>query len=104
VSPVIVTAVFTPVAEGRDNLIQALRAGIPAVHAEEGCELYAIHDAADGTIVMIERWSSAQTLAAHAAGDAVAALNELIGPFLAQPVVVTTMAPLPAGDTDKGAL
>lgn len=103
-SHVIVTAIFTPVPDGHDDLVGALRAGIPAVHAEEGCELYAIHDAVDGTIVMIERWTSAETLAAHAAGEAVAALNELIGPYLAQPVVVTTMTPLPAGDADKGAL
>jgi quinol monooxygenase YgiN len=30
---------------------------MPAVHAEEGCLLYAIHAASDGTVVMIEKWA-----------------------------------------------
>lgn len=101
---VIVTAVFTPRPGAHDDLIAALRAGIPAVHEEAGCELYAIHDADDGTIVMIERWQSRETLDAHAEGDAVAALNVLVEPFLAEPVVVTTMTALPAGESDKGLL
>ena len=51
---VVVTAVFHP-AEGRTaELIDALRATIPAVHQEQGCRLYAIHHAEDGTITMIE--------------------------------------------------
>ena len=40
---VVVTAVFHP-AEGRTaELVDALRATIPAVREERGCRLYAIH-------------------------------------------------------------
>jgi hypothetical protein len=53
--PVVVTAVFHPVEGRAAELIDALRAGIPAVHNEQGCRLYAIHDADDGTITMIWR-------------------------------------------------
>jgi quinol monooxygenase YgiN len=103
-TPVIVTAVFTPVAGKKDELVAALTATIPAVHAEEGCELYAIHDASDGTITMLEKWDSADLLAAHAAGTATAALNAAIDGLIAQPVVVTTMTAIPTGTAEQGAL
>ena len=51
--PVIVTAYFRPAPGQHDAVVAALRPAIEAVHAEPGCELYAIHDAPDGTIVMI---------------------------------------------------
>ena len=63
-----------------------------------------IHDAADGTIVMLEKWTSSEDLAAHAAGQAVVALNKLVGPYLASPVTVTTMTPITAGTDRQGAL
>lgn len=94
---VVVTAVFTPAEGHREQLVAALSGAIPAVHAEEGCLLYAIHDAADGTITMLEKWVSAETLAAHAAGAAVAALDAAIAEHIAFKPIVTTMAPLPVG-------
>jgi quinol monooxygenase YgiN len=101
---VVVTAVFHPV-EGRTaELIDALRATIPAVHEEQGCRLYAIHDADDGTITMIEKWDSREDLDAHAAGEAVKALQAATAGLTAGPVVVTTMTPLPAGTADQGEL
>lgn len=102
--PVVVTAVFHPLDERRDDLVAALRQSIPAVHDEEGCLLYAIHDAADGTITMIEKWQSRETLQAHAKGAAVAALDAAVGPHLARPTTVTTMEPLAAGSKAKGEL
>jgi len=101
---VIVTAVFHPVDGGRESLIAALKAGIPAVHDEQGCSLYAIHDAEDGTIVMLEKWDSREDLAAHAAGPAVEQLNALVGEYLASPVLVTTMTAIPAGSKSQGAV
>lgn len=101
---VVVTAVFHPSAGRREALIAALREAIPAVHAEDGCQLYAIHDAADGTVVMIEKWTDAAALSAHASGPAVAAMNTVVGPLVAAPADVLTMAPLPAGTPAQGAL
>jgi quinol monooxygenase YgiN len=101
---VTVTAVFTP-AEGRqEDLVRALREAIPAVHEERGCELYAIHDAEDGTIVMVEKWTTRADLDAHAVGPAVERLNGLIEPLIAQPVAVTVMTPLSAGTHAQGLL
>lgn len=100
---VIVTAVFHP-AEGRkDDLAAAMRRGIEAVHAEAGCELYAIHDADDGTITMIEKWTSVDALDAHGSGSAVGVLGADIDGLLAGPTVVTRMTPIPVGG-DQGRL
>jgi quinol monooxygenase YgiN len=102
--PVVVTAVFHPAVGRKAELIDALRTCIPAVHEEEGCRLYAIHDAADGTITMIEKWDSPELLAAHAAGPAVKALQAAVGGLLAGPATVTTMTPLPVGSSGQGEL
>jgi len=101
---VIVTAVFHPVAGRSAELATAMRAGIEAVHAEPGCELYAIHDAEDGTITMIEKWASRADLDAHAKGSAAATLLTSIEGLIAAPTVVTLMAPIPMGEPERGAL
>src|SRR3954467_6089424 len=101
---IVVTAVFHP-AEGRQaELIDALRASIPAVHQEQGCRPYAIHNAEDGTITMIEKWDSQEDLDAHATGSAVKDLQDAVAGLVAKPTTVTTMTPLPAGTTEKGEL
>lgn len=102
--PIVVTAIFTPAAGAKDQLVDALRTAMPDVHQEAGCELYAIHDAQDGTITMIEKWESAELLDAHGAGAAVARLNAAVKPFLVKPVLVTRMTPIAAGIEEQGRL
>ena len=102
--PVVVTAVFHPAEGQREELVEALRATIPAVHEEDGCLLYAIHDASDGTITMIEKWTSAELLDAHSRGEAVAALSAAVDPFVSAPTTVTTMTALEAGTAQQGLL
>ena len=63
---------------------------------DDGCELYAMHEDAD-TIVMIEKWTSAGALAAHAAAPALAALNPQLEGKLATRTVVKVYTPHPAG-------
>ena len=101
---VVVTAVFHPLEGRRAELVDALRRSIPAVHDEPGCRLYAIHDAEDGTITMVEKWDSREDLAAHAAGPAVKALDQAVADLIARPTTVTTMTPLPAGTAEQGQL
>ncbi|MET3932183.1 putative quinol monooxygenase [Arthrobacter sp. OAP107] len=101
---VVVTAVFHPRDGKKEQLAKALQESIPAVHAEEGCLLYAIHDAADGTITMIEKWTSPELLGAHAKGPAVAALDAAVDPLIDSPTTVTTMTPINAGTDTQGAL
>ncbi|MGO2660373.1 putative quinol monooxygenase [Mycetocola reblochoni] len=103
-APVVVTAHFTAQPGKLDELRAALVASIPAVHEEEGCELYAIHDAPDGTILMIEKWSSRALLDAHSVGAPVAALNAAIAGAAAADPVVVIMDPIPAGTEVQGQL
>src|SRR5699024_12227032 len=49
---VVVTAVFHPKPGKQQELAEAMRRGIAAVHTEDGCERYAIHDAEGGAITM----------------------------------------------------
>jgi quinol monooxygenase YgiN len=62
----------------RDAVLREFRANMPAVHAEEGCiEYVPVVDAATfgpfqtelgpDTFVVVERWTSPETLNAHAA-------------------------------------
>jgi quinol monooxygenase YgiN len=69
-TPIVVAAYFRPAPGQHDRVVEVLRPSIGAVHEEPGCELYAIHDAPDGTIVMIEKWSSVEELDEHGRGGA----------------------------------
>ena len=100
----VVTAIFQPVPGKRDLVLAAMEEVIPRVHAEAGCELYAIHEQHDGTIVMIEKWESPELLDAHGAGAPVAAFQARLDGLLSSPVVVTRMTAIPIGDATKGAL
>jgi quinol monooxygenase YgiN len=101
---VVVVAVFTAATGKLDELRTALVEAIPAVHAEAGCELYAIHDAPGDQIYMLEKWSSADLLDAHGDGPAVARLQELTRGLTAGPPEVIRMRPIPAGTPAQGLL
>ena len=101
---VVVVAIFTA-AQGRlDDLRTALVAAIPAVHDEQGCELYAIHDGPDDKIWMLEKWTSAALLDAHGSGPAVARLQELTAGLTSGPPEVIRMHPIAAGTPQQGLL
>ena len=102
--PVVVTAVFVPNEGARAAVLAALGAAIPRVHDEDGCLLYCIQEQSDGTIVMIEKWTSAELLDAHGAGRPVADLNVALDGLLERPVHVERLVAIPIGDPAKGAL
>jgi quinol monooxygenase YgiN len=91
---VVVVTVFTPRPGAKGKLVEALRDYLPEVHREEGCVLYAIHDAEDGTIVLIEKWTSQAHLDRHNESPALAELDRAIAPCVAAPTTWTTMDPL----------
>lgn len=100
--PLVVTAIFRPAPGARAAVLAAMHRVIPRVHAEAGCNLYAIQEAEDGTIAMIEHWDSAALLDAHGAGDPVAEFTEELSGLLTSPVEVTRYRPIPVGDARKG--
>ncbi len=101
---IVVTASFVPAEGEREELLELLERTVVLVHEEEGCILYTLNEAPDGTILMIEKWASAELLDAHGGSPATLALKAAVFPLLASPLVVTRLVPIPAGHAVKGAL
>jgi len=101
--PIVVVATITPKPEHTDEVAAAFAGIIPQVHAEDGCELYALHRAGD-QLIMIERWASPEALDQHSKGAALAALNPALRGKLTGPAQIVVSHPLPAGDPAKGQL
>lgn len=102
--PIAVTAIFTPKDGAFDQVLAALSPAIAEVHKEPGCLLYAIHEAPNGQIVMIEKWETAELLDAHGEGEPVKRLNTSLEGLLEEPVEVTRLTPIPAGTPHQGEL
>ena len=103
-NPIVVVAIFRA-AEGKlDALREALVESIPAVHGEDGCELYAIHDAPHDTIYMLEKWTTVTALDAHGQGEPVRQLGKRISGLTTGPAEVIRMTPIPAGTPEQGLL
>lgn len=102
---VIVVATLTAKPGSGDTVEAGLRDAITPTHNEDGCLLYALHRGIDDPdiFVFVERWTSDEALAAHAAQPWVTGLSALADDLLGPPRVDTFRA-LPAGDPDKGAL
>jgi quinol monooxygenase YgiN len=98
---VVVVATIRPLPEHRDEVIAAFTQIIGDVHAEDGCELYALNETGD-RLIMVEKWASREALAAHSKGENLAALNPLLKGKVAGPSEVIVLEAVPAGDPEKG--
>jgi quinol monooxygenase YgiN len=98
---IVVVAVITPLDGHIQDVVDAFAIASPQVHAEAGCELYALHHDAD-QVVMIERWATPADLAAHAAGEPITELNALLASHVAGPTDVSVLENVPLGDLAKG--
>ena len=104
VSIVIVATAF-PKPEYRGEVIAAFEQAEEAVHAaEDGCLLYALHEASDGSLVMIEKYADQAAFEAHGTGDGLKALVADLKGKLAERMGVQILTPHPAGQPEKGAL
>jgi quinol monooxygenase YgiN len=103
----VVVVATVEAAEGNEEKVQqALRAAVRAVHAEPGCERYALHRDARSprTFIMIEKWASADAVRTHGKAPALAELGAALDGLLARPLSVQTLTPLPDGDAHLGAV
>jgi quinol monooxygenase YgiN len=92
-----VVAIITAKPGQREAVLQAFRANVPAVHAENGCIEYGATVDADfggfqtkfgpDTFVVVEKWASAEALKAHAASPHMAAYAAKTKPMIANRVV-----------------
>jgi quinol monooxygenase YgiN len=101
---VIVVATIRPLPDCREAVVAALETAIARVHQDdEGCELYALHEATD-RLVVIEKWTSEDALAAHAKGPATTELGAALHGKLDGSVVLQLLEPRPAGSASLGTL
>lgn len=99
------TAVLTAKPGRGQEVLDAFAEISPLVHAETGCQLYAAHRQIDGdAVVMIERWARREDLQAHAEGEPLARLDQLLADVLVRPYDVWFLEPVPLGDEMKGRL
>lgn len=93
-----VLALITAKPGQREAILQAFRANMPAVHAENGCIEYGPAIDAEGmgafqtrfgpdTFVVIEKWASADALKAHAAAPHMAAYSAKVKDLIASRVI-----------------
>lgn len=93
-----VLAIITTKPGMRDAVLEAFRANMPAVHAEEGCIEYGPAIDAEGagaiqtklgpdTFVVVEKWESQAHLAAHAAAPHMAAYGAMVRPMIESRVI-----------------
>ncbi len=100
---VVVLATITPKPGELQTLLDAMAVTAPLVHAEPGCELYAVHT--DGTeVFMVERWASPEALRVHSKGENLQNFSASVGSSLAGPPVVTVTENVPLGDPGKGTI
>jgi quinol monooxygenase YgiN len=102
---IIIVATITPKPNCTGDVIAALEQAADAVHGtEHGCPLYALHESADGALVMIEKYADQAAFEAHRTGPALKALISELSAKLAGPMDVKILTPRPAGNPDKGVL
>ncbi len=101
---VVVVATIRPLPEHRAEVIAVMQKVIADVHAhDDGCLLYALHEG-DDRLVMVEKWASADALAEHSRGAALAGLNQALSGRLASGLDVQILQPHPAGTAAQGTL
>lgn len=97
-SMVHVIAILTAKPGLRDQVLEAFRANVPAVLAEDGCIEYGATIDADGvgsfqtrfgddTIVIVEKWASLEALGAHARSPHMAEYGAKTKDLLAERVI-----------------
>ena len=100
---VVVVATIVPLPEHRDEVIATFTETVARVHEEDGCELYALHQAED-RLVMVEKWASPEALRTHSQGAALATLNPRLRGKISGPAEIIVLQAVPAGDPGKGQL
>ena len=85
----VVVATTTPQPKHTLAVREAVPATVPRVHEEDGCERYALRQARDGSLVVIEQWAGPEALAAHGKGEPFTELfRQLEGELAAGPLQV----------------
>jgi quinol monooxygenase YgiN len=105
-SEVVVVAIFRARPGQVDAVVAELQDAIVRTHDEPGCIRYALHRGLDGgeAVVFIERWESAEALAAHGRQPYITRLGDAMAGLTTGPVELHLLEALPSGDPVKGVL
>ena len=93
-----VVAIVTAQPGQRDAVLEAFRANMPHVHAEDGCiEYVPVTDTpsagpmqspiGEDSFIVLEKWASMDALKAHAAAPHMASYAAKVKPFLAKRII-----------------
>ena len=99
---VVVVATFLPNDGMRDDVVAALEVAAQSAHAEDGCELYAIHTGKD-RVVLVEKYADMDALTAHGSTPALAELVTALDGKLRGDMDLQILRPSPTGGV-KGTL
>lgn len=99
--PVVVVATLTVKPESVDTVRDILTTAVEEVHGEPGCQLYSLHQSGE-TFVFVEQWADEEALKTHSTAPAVGEMFGAVGGHLAGAPDIKMLAPVPAGDPDKG--
>ncbi|WP_395307035.1 putative quinol monooxygenase [Mycobacterium sp. AMU20-3851] len=101
--PVVVVATMTAKPESVDIVRAACTEALAEVHAEPGCELYALHETGN-TFVFIEQWADADALKTHSTAPAIGKMFGAVGEHLDGAPDIKMLTPVVGGDPAKGRL
>jgi quinol monooxygenase YgiN len=101
--PFVIIATMVPVPEQRDALVTLLEAVCVQAQTVPGTEIYALHEGAEGRLVLIEKFADEDGMRAHRADTKLAEIAAPLRGLLSEPMDVQVLTPHPAGD-EKGTL
>lgn len=80
-----VVVVLTPHPQHFSHVLELLLEVTPAIQADPGCLLYAVHETPEGTIILIEKWASTEAWKNHFSLPEIIRLKATLPPWLALP-------------------
>jgi quinol monooxygenase YgiN len=101
--PVVVVATLTVKPESVETVRDILTTAVGEVHKEPGCQLYSLHQSGE-TFVFVEQWADEEALKTHSTAPAIGKMFGAAGEHLAGAPDIKMLAPVVAGDPDKGQL
>jgi quinol monooxygenase YgiN len=83
--PTVVVVTLTPRPDHYPDVVDLLCEVIPQIQEDPGCLLYALHEACDKTVVLIESWRDREAWLAHFSLPPILRLKQELTPWLAAP-------------------
>jgi quinol monooxygenase YgiN len=101
---IVVVATLRPKQGSAEALSALLEQYVPVGQQDDGNLRYALHEAGEDVVVILEQWRDQQALEAHGANPAFTEFAESAKELLDGPMEVKVLRPKPLGDAAKGAL